>query len=357
MKEFTYSRLWIGLSVLTGLATTGWAVAEPAAAQSNFGRMIQDRVQQGVQQFENHVQGSFGPGRFPPPQQPPITNFPYPPRYQPGPGNLPPNHNPYPGNPYPGNPYPGNPYPSNPGCTIMPVPYRLPNRGVNPVGQAQPKSQPATQPAAPTGSPESPSATDSATDPQKNGSENKLPEVRSGQEVAIDGVGFGERSGRVLVKIGEILLSAETTSWSDETIDAVIPSLPLVEPTEALIAVLDAEQNVVQRLPVRLVPSPSDGSAAGQSDGGRASSVEASLPSVQLGTEVDLAGTELGAQAGAVQVVIGDSKMAATVVSWTETEATIKLPQFALAEPVSGAIQLFHADGGLVSEVQVLFRR
>lgn len=82
----------------------------------------------------------------------------------------------------------------------------------------------------------------------------ELPQVESGQEVTIDGQQFGFQPGSVAVQIGEMVLQAEVVGWSENEVRAIIPSLPLVDPAAALVAVLDANGQVADQLDVLMVP-------------------------------------------------------------------------------------------------------
>ncbi len=193
--------------------------------------------------------------------------------------------------------------------------------------------------------------------PQPEAESGPLPRVMGGQEVAIDGEGFGNQTGSVRIKIGQMILIAQTVSWSDTTVDAIIPQLPLVETTEAMIAVINSEKQVVQQLAVLLAPAPEGRSTNNDSTSAQGAASEPQLPVVQMGSELDLAGTQLGDKRGSVLLTIGDSKMNASIVSWGDSEVTIRLPKLALADATPGSIQLKLADGQSVSDIPVLFRK
>jgi len=212
-----------------------------------------------------------------------------------------------------------------------------------------------THPSQPRSNPRPP--VEQRPDPTTGTESESLPTLMGGQEVAIDGAGFGNQPGSVRIKIGQMILIAETVSWSDTTVDAIIPELPLVEPTEAMIAVIDSKKQVVQQLAIRLAPTPEGGANDGQSTGDQERAIDPDLPVVQLGTELELAGTELGDKPGTVQLTIGDSKLNAAIVSWEDSEVTIQLPKLALADATPGSIQLMLADGRPVSDIPVVFTK
>ena len=196
---------------------------------------------------------------------------------------------------------------------------------------SQPQSQPRPQP-----------------QPKTEARTENLPTVFGGQEVAIDGKGFGDQVGSVRIKIGPLILLANTTAWSDTSVDAVIPEMPLLEPTEALVAVLDSKKRVVQQFAIRFTPAPDETASNNQTTAPQ-------LPTVQMGTELELSGNKLGSDPGQAELLIGNSKLAATVVKWVDDEVTIRIPDLPLAESMAGTIQLILADGNPVSEIRVLF--
>jgi hypothetical protein len=317
-------------AIFTVLTTILLLVQMPqqSAAQFDLGNVLRGGVQRGAQQIQGEIRGAVrgvvqdlrhgGPQHQILPYPPPHLVQPQPIRPQPMP---------------PGVIRPIEP----PICSTPIVTYPVINNPIQTQVVPQSASRPQTQ----------------TTQPAKPETETRLenlPTVFGGQEVAIDGEGFGVQGGSVRIKIGPMILLAKTTTWSDTSVEAVIPEMPLLEPAEALIAVINAEKQVVQQFAILLTPSPDESASNHQATAPQ-------LPTVQMGTELELSGNELGSEPGKVELLIGDSKLAATVVRWTDDEVTIRIPDLPLAESMQGTIQLILADGNPVSEVPVIFTK
>jgi len=379
MKILTFTLIVVGLLIVSRPSS--------ASGQINLGNVLRDGVQRGAQQIRgeirNNVQGiandwtqgqgpgyrvlppprqNFSPGifygqpQYPNPYQPPSVTLPYPPPAQ----TL--------------------PYPNPP--VSQPIIRPLPQRGIvvrpvdPPICQSpiqvlpvtnhqtfypsQPRTQQPAQHSTQGQRPAQQQTTSNQAANPASGTETRaenLPTVITGQEVAIDGEGFGNQLGSVRVKVGGMILLAETTSWSDTSVDAVIPNLPLVEPTDALIAVINSEKQVVQQLAIRLAAAEKNPADNAASETAQAETEGADLPVVQMGMELELAGNELGTEPGKVQLNIGDSKLEAAVIKWSDDEATIRIPDLPLAQSMRGTIQLILANGQPVSEIPVMFAK
>lgn len=326
-------------AIFTVLTTSLLLVQMPqqSAAQFDLGNVLRGGVQRGAQQIQGEIRGAVR-GAVQDWRQggPQHQILPYPPPHfvQPQPGFSP--------RPQPIlRPQPLPPVvirPTEPPiCSTPIVTYPVINNQLPTQVVPQSASRPQTR----------------TTQPAKPETETRLenlPMVFGGQEVAIDGEGFGVQGGSVRVKIGPMILLAKTTTWSDTSVEAVIPEMPLLEPTEALIAVINAEKQVVQQFAVLLTPSPEKSASNHQATAPQ-------LPTVQMGTELELSGNELGSEPGKAELLIGDSKLAATVIKWTDAEVTIRIPDLPLAESMQGTIQLILADGNPVSEIPVMFTK
>ena len=365
MKILTFTLIVIGLLIA--------GAPSPATGQINLGNVLRGGVQRGAQQIRGEIQGAIGG------QLPRFNDHGG--GFQGNPGFI--DHGrwlngtgpqPQP-QPYP-RPQP-QPFPQ-PQPIIRPQPYPP---GVirtidPPICQSQIQSLPVTNhqtfyPSQPRTQQPVPHSTQGQRPAQQQTTSNQaansasgtetraenLPTVFAGQEVAIDGEGFGKEPGSVRVKVGGMILLAETTSWSNTSVDAVIPNLPLMEPTDALIAVINSEKQVVQQLAIRLAAAEKNPADNAASETAQAETEGADLPVVQMGMELELAGNELGTEPGKVQLNIGDSKLEAAVIKWSDDEATIRIPDLPLAESMRGTIQLILANGQPVSEIPVMFAK
>lgn len=63
-------------------------------------------------------------------------------------------------------------------------------------------------------------------------------DVAPGSELRIEGSGFGELPGRVVLEVGGVKLLAEIVSWSDSLVCVRLPSVVLDGPTTALLTVV-----------------------------------------------------------------------------------------------------------------------
>lgn len=180
--------------------------------------------------------------------------------------------------------------------------------------------------------------------------ENLLPEVMAGQLISLDGPGFGDEPGAVYLIIGELVLYAELVEWNDLEVAAVAPTLPMINAVPAVVAVMTADQEVVQRIDVQLVPLSEDTAEEDLSEGDNSQ-----LPTVELGNELTLEGDDLGIEPGTVRLTLEESTYLANVLKWSSNEVTVKLPSLSITEPQAGAIKLFDSDGRMLSELDVIF--
>lgn len=349
MKKITLSCLAISLLWLQ-LPQSAWG-------QFDLGNAFRNEIHRGAQQIQGELRGAVrGAVREWRQGGPNYQTLPYPPPQHSHPIASPPGHGFHPGVVPPGfNPQP-NPI-VNPQPVIRPQPWPPQSTiSVNPPScattpQAFPMITSTTQSTAPSQTRhQSQPQTQQQRQPQTETRTENLPTVFGGQEVVIDGEGFGDQAGSVRIKIGSMILMAKTTTWSDTTVEAVIPEMPLLEPTEALIAVISSEKEVIQQFAIQLTPAPEETASSQQADGSQ-------LPTVQMGTELELTGDKLGSEPGEANLIIGDSQLAASVIKWSDDEVTIRIPDLPLAESMQGTIQLTLADGNPVSEIPVMFTK
>lgn len=77
-------------------------------------------------------------------------------------------------------------------------------------------------------------------------------DVTPGSELRIEGSGFGELPGRVVLKVNGVKLLAEVVSWSDTLVCVRLPALELDGPTTAQLAVLPPHGPAHDGLELRL---------------------------------------------------------------------------------------------------------
>jgi hypothetical protein len=77
-------------------------------------------------------------------------------------------------------------------------------------------------------------------------------DVAPGSELRIEGSGFGELPGRVVLEVNGVKLLAEVMSWSDTLVCVRLPALVLDGPTTALLAVLPPQGPPHDGLELRL---------------------------------------------------------------------------------------------------------
>ncbi len=73
---------------------------------------------------------------------------------------------------------------------------------------------------------------------QRRGLRLSTEDVAPGSELRIEGSGFGELPGRVVLEVGGVKLLAEIVSWSDGLVCVRLPNLVLDGPTTALLTVV-----------------------------------------------------------------------------------------------------------------------
>lgn len=207
--------------------------AASATAQFDFGETFRSGMRQGMQQIEGQVRGAIQEGIHK--NLPQIT----PPDSGGGGHRI--------------LPYP-LPHPVDPPTVIFPQP-------TCPPGKRPPVTTlPYPNPTAPNPRP-SPIETRPAPEPEctirpiiEPEPEPELPVVLSGQFIALDGSGFGVEPGAIFVTIDKLVLHAEVREWSDTVVTLRIPQLPLADSTPGQIVVVSADEEVVERLAVRIDP-------------------------------------------------------------------------------------------------------
>jgi hypothetical protein len=80
---------------------------------------------------------------------------------------------------------------------------------------------------------------------------------------------------------------------------------------------------------------------------------ETSLPTIPMGSVLNLEGQDFGAEAGTVRLRISGLILPVEVISWQGSAAKVRMPSLELAEAVDGEIEVLRADGTLASKSAV----
>ncbi|TWT57639.1 hypothetical protein KOR42_10010 [Thalassoglobus neptunius] len=175
----------------------------------------------------------------------------------------------------------------------------------------------------------------------------ELTDVYSGQEIALEGAGFGATPGSIVLRIGGMSLGTQVTRWEDAIATAQLPTLPVTEPVQAELVVMSPTGDVLNTLGVRYAASSPTAPDA---------SAPATTPDsvvVNPGQAISIDG-QIGAQQGTVLLVIGGMKLQANVENWTTEQTTAVLPSIQISEPVNGVIQILTADQTVADEIAVV---
>ncbi|MEW4488457.1 hypothetical protein AB1L42_10275 [Thalassoglobus sp. JC818] len=175
----------------------------------------------------------------------------------------------------------------------------------------------------------------------------ELTDVYSGQEIALEGTGFGATPGSIVLKIGGMSLGTQVTRWEDAIATAQLPTLPVTEPVPAEIVVMGPTGEVLNTLGVRYSVNTATAPVA---------SAPATAPEsvvVNPGQTISIDG-QIGQQPGTVLLVIGGMKLQANVENWTPEQTTAVLPSLQISEPVDGVIQILTAEQTVADEIAVV---
>ncbi len=323
----------ISITLLAGVLLASLFFLTPSAeAQFDLGKVFRGEARQAIQGIERQIRNEIRNGGgfvqpLPRPNPPRHDNFPmpYPPVYSLQPVPQP---QPCPQPPVVILPQPPivSPGPGFPGDASLPPVAETPGSVITTRKPAQSEPQPETE-------------------------AEPLPQVELGSVISIDGQGFGDQPGAVLIKIDQLVLRAELVEWTDERVEAQMPDMPMANPVGASIFVIAATDEIAERVDVALLPA-SDDAEEGTAE---SDSVDIStLPQVSAGQEVTLEG-DLGEGQGRVELVIGSVRLATTIKQWSNSAATIQLPSVDSQEPVAAELIIYNADGQVVEQLQVGF--
>ena len=172
------------------------------------------------------------------------------------------------------------------------------------------------------------------------------PQVKSGQQVTIDGRLFGPDPGKVVLQVGGLSLNAQVTAWSSSQVTAVLPQLPIAGSARATVVIKTSYNHVADKLEVNLLPGDTPVSPT---------PVANELPKVTPGQTVTLDSANIGTQQGRVQMEISGLTLNATVKSWSATQTTATLPAVSFDTPVKATIKIVTAGGQVADQVEVMF--
>ena len=149
------------------------------------------------------------------------------------------------------------------------------------------------------------------------------------------------------MRIGGMSLQAIVTDWTTNEVTAQLPTLPLTEPANADVVVVNSLGETVNSLGVEFVP------------GLATAPVAPAVPAVSdrvvvnPGQTISIDG-QIGAAPGQVIVAIGGLTMQAEVKDWTASQTTVVLPNLQINEPVDGTIRILTADQSVADEIEVV---
>ncbi len=83
-----------------------------------------------------------------------------------------------------------------------------------------------------------------------------LPTITAGQLTGLPGPGFGEQTGTVLVRVGEMALKTKVEKWDTDEIAFVAPDVQLLQSTRVTLVVELADGSTFAEVPVMLLPAP-----------------------------------------------------------------------------------------------------
>jgi hypothetical protein len=81
----------------------------------------------------------------------------------------------------------------------------------------------------------------------------RLTQVPTGATITLSGQRFGSAAGTVGIAAGELMLSAEVLSWSNDAVTIRLPELTLAGPSKAKFIIFRANQSIADEVPFELV--------------------------------------------------------------------------------------------------------
>ena len=163
--------------------------------------------------------------------------------------------------------------------------------------------------------------------------------IYEGQTMALPTADLGVDPGRVLLRIGGLLLNASLVDWNAEDMTFQVPSLGLNDSVTGSLSVVLASGAETEAIPVIVMP---------------ASLAPEQMTESMVGSELRLGGLNFGAAPGRVELQVGNEiKLQATIANWTANEARITLPMLNLVEASEAQLLVFNASNELIDTVPV----
>ncbi len=82
----------------------------------------------------------------------------------------------------------------------------------------------------------------------------ELMQVPVGATITLRGEAFGEKSGRVAMQVGELLLGSKVAKWEDKAVTITLPQVGLAAAAKGKFLILKADGNLATEVPFQLVP-------------------------------------------------------------------------------------------------------
>lgn len=137
---------------------------------------------------------------------------------------------------------------------------------------------------------------------------------------------------------------------------ALVPGQPLLLPSIASNGALRASRAPAAEgltAPTANFAAPRTASSTTPATGAGFASSDANLPSVSVGSSLALDGIQFGDAAGSVRLKLGPVSVPVTVAEWTAASVKVQLPTVELDSATPASIDVFRADGTLVSQSKV----
>lgn len=182
--------------------------------------------------------------------------------------------------------------------------------------------------------------------PPHNRHREELPQVASGQQITINGTHLGRAPGRIIIKVGQVILEGRVTGWSNSEVTVVMPTVPLSNSVTATIYVRTAQQQTADTLTVEFLPARRSYPLPSQ---------QAELTTVGPGQAITLESDNLGSQPGQIRILIGSLTLAASVRNWSSSEVIAVLPNIPVTAATNATVQIVRSDGSIADQIHVRF--
>lgn len=176
--------------------------------------------------------------------------------------------------------------------------------------------------------------------------QTELPRVAAGQQITINGTHLGHAPGRIIIKVGHVVLEGRVIAWNNSEVTVVMPTVPLSNSVTATIYVRTAQQQTADKLVVEFLPAPASEQLPPQ---------PSELATVSPGQAVTLESVNLGFQPGQIRVLVGGLTLAATIQNWSNSEVVAVLPNIPLTAATNATVQIVRPDGSVADQIDVNF--